>query len=223
MNDEDVPTELETVETVEAAEPVSVRPGVNEGYSAKPVETFVDRFEREGREVFDHRESIVEAMAIQPGERLVDIGAGTGLFMPLFSDAVGPEGQVTAIDIVPNFLARLRERAEAHPNVRVVAGEDKRLLVEPGSQDKAVMIDVYHHIEYPQLFLRSVYEGLRPGGELIVIDFRRIEGESDAWLLDHVRAGQATVTEEITSVGFELVETRDDMKQNYFMRFRRGE
>lgn len=209
-------------EPVAAAEDEqSVRPGVNDGYSAKPVENFVESFENEGREVYDRREWIVDAMGIKPGEKLVDIGAGTGLFMPLFSKAVGPKGHVTAVDIVPNFLVRLRERAKAHPNVSVVTGEEKRLLVEPGSQDRAVLIDVYHHVEYPRLFMRSVREGLRPGGEVIIVDFRRVEGQSEEWVFDHVRAGQALVTQEVTDAGFELVEARDGLKQNYFLRFRR--
>ena len=70
----------------------SVRPGVNEAYSEPDVSTWVERFEREGREIYDLRSEIVEACMLQPGDDVADVGAGTGLFVPLLSDAVGRTG-----------------------------------------------------------------------------------------------------------------------------------
>jgi hypothetical protein len=84
----------------------SVRPGVNEPY-LKPdlsVAGSVERFEREGREVYDRRAEIVNAARLQPGMRVADIGAGTGLFTFLFAEVVGPQGRVYAVDIAEPFV-----------------------------------------------------------------------------------------------------------------------
>ena len=72
-----------------AAQETSVNPGINERFQNPDVEGFVGRFEREGRDAFDHREEIVEACGIEPGMEIADVGAGTGLFSRLFAARVG--------------------------------------------------------------------------------------------------------------------------------------
>ena len=69
--------------------------------------------------------------------------------------------------------------------------------------------------------MESIHRALRPGGTLVLIDFHRIEGVSSDWVLNHVRAGQDIVKEEVTSGGFEFVEFVDVLKENYFLRFRK--
>jgi len=93
----------------------------------------------------------------------------------------------------------------------------------PNSVDRAFVCDVYHHFEYPQRSLASIYSALRPGGELIVVDFERIPGVSRDWLLDHVRAGKETFRAEIEAAGFEFVEEVEisKLEENYVLRFRR--
>lgn len=207
--------------SAESAQLVSVRPGVNDGYAAGELETFIDRFESEGREVRDERDAIMAACEFELGQKVIDIGAGTGLFMPVLSKAVGERGGVTAVDIIPAFLERLEQRAKDFPNVRVVHGEATDLTLDEASHERALMIDVYHHVEYPPVFLASVMKALKPGGELIVVDFRRIEGVTSARMMAHVRASQEEVRAEIEEAGFEFLESRDWMRENYFMRFRR--
>jgi hypothetical protein len=65
---------------------------------------------------------------------------------------------------------------------------------------------------------------LRPGGELVILDFIREPGVSREWILEHVRAGEAVVTQEVTAAGFELVrrEATPYLRENYVLRFRRG-
>ena len=69
--------------------------------------------------------------------------------------------------------------------------------------------------------LDSISRALREDGELLVIDYRRILGMSSPWIMSHVRVGEADVTEEIRSAGFELVEKHDFLRENYFLRFRK--
>ena len=201
----------------------SVRPGVNERYRKGPVDRFVERFEGPNREVAVHRDEIVAALAIDPGAVVADVGAGTGLFTFDLAEAVGPSGHVYAVDITPSFLDLLRRRASERgaSNVTVVQADPKNAHLEPNTIDLAFLCEVYHHLEYPRTYLGSIYEALRPGGRLVVVDFRRDPNTSPAWVLSHVRAGEATVIEEITSVGFRFEGRAPGLSQNYVLRFRK--
>jgi SAM-dependent methyltransferase len=203
----------------------SVFPGINEQYlrpDLNPAE-WVERFEREGREVFDHREKIVQSSGVQRGMRVADIGAGTGLFTFLFAEAVGPGGRVYAVDIVPEFLSMISERAanKQMPQVRAVLGDELSANLPANSIDLAFICDTYHHFEYPQNMLASIHRALGPGGELFMVEFKRIPGESSDWILNHVRAGQEVFTREIEEAGFAQVEEFDFLNENYIVRFRK--
>src|SRR5262245_58705867 len=78
------------------AQEKSVKPGINKPFEKPDPQDFVERFEREGREVFDKRDEIVAACEIPPGSAVADIGAGTGLFTRMFASAVSPRGHVYA-------------------------------------------------------------------------------------------------------------------------------
>ena len=186
----------------------SVRPGVNERFLAEDldVEGFVEIFEGESREVFVQRERIVEALAVSSGMTVADIGAGTGLFLPDFDRGVGSEGRVYAVEISPKFLEHLRERTEREglARVEVVEGLEDSVELPATSVDLAFVCDTYHHFEYPQSTLASLYTAIRPGGSLVILDFERIPGESQDWVLGHMRAGKEVFRREIESAGFRV-------------------
>ena len=215
-----------TVTTTALALEPSAKPGVNAEY-LKPdlnVTQWVERFEREGREIYDHRNAIVAAARLRPGMVMADIGAGTGLFTPWFSRAVGPKGKVFAVDIVPAFLDRIKERAasEGLANVQTVLCTERSVELPPNSIDLAFICDVYHHFEFPQATLATLHKALKPGGEIVLIDFKRIPGESSDFVMGHVRAGQDVFESEVIAAGFEKVgEAKDVLKENYFVRFRK--
>jgi predicted methyltransferase len=204
----------------------SVHPGINAEY-LKPhqdVTQWVERFEREGREIYEQRIEIVKAVQVKPGLIVADIGAGTGLFTALLAKAVTGTGKVYAVDIVKDFLKHVEERAAAAglKNVETVLCTERSVELPPNSIDLAFLCDVYHHFEYPRSSLRSIHQALRPGGEMVLIDFKRIPGTSSDWILQHVRAGQAVVAAEVMAAGFEKVAEIDFLKDNYFLRFRRS-
>jgi ubiquinone/menaquinone biosynthesis C-methylase UbiE len=205
----------------------SVKPGINDNFLDPDldIDEYVQRFEVESRDIVAARIGILEATGLEPGMDVVDIGAGTGLFLEPFADAVGPEGTVYAIDIAEPFVEHLAERARdgGLTQVRAQLCSEDSIDLPTASVDKAFVCDVYHHFEYPDATLASIYDAVRPGGELIVIDFERIPGVTNAWLMQHVRAGKEVFTAEIEGAGFELVEEVEIEKLggNYFLRFRR--
>ncbi|MDD9966751.1 MAG: methyltransferase domain-containing protein [Myxococcales bacterium] len=202
----------------------SVRPGINDKYFAPgAADAWARVFEGPKREVARHREAIVRALALTPGMVVADLGAGSGLFTRLLSDAVGEEGKVYALDIVPSFVERIgKQVSEAGlRNVQAVLGAERTTGLPANSVDLGFLCNVYHHLEYPDSYLGSIRETLRPGGTLVVIDFERIPNVSSAWVLGHVRAGKGVVSEEIRRAGFELVrEHADLLKENYMMIWR---
>ena len=71
--------------------------------------------------------------------------------------------------------------------------------------------------------MASLRQALRPGGQLVLVDFCRIEGQAPDWLRKHLRAGQEVFTKEIETAGFKVVERAGFLKENYFVRFEKAE
>ncbi len=221
------PAQLENVTQTEDTDRAANFPaGINDSFldPEMKVDDFIKRFEIESREVFACRQQILAAVQLKPGMVVADVGAGTGLYMAAFSSAVGKDGRVYAVDISPNFVKHLRGRAkqEKLDNVEVVLCSDHDVNLKPNSVDRVFICDVYHHFEYPDSSLASIYAALRPGGQLILVDFHNdAEGERGAWLKNHVRAPKEVFKQEIIDANFKFVEevTIDGFKENYLLRF----
>jgi predicted methyltransferase len=209
------------------AAPPAGKPGINDNFldPSMKVDEWVQRFEAESREVAARRAEVLAALALQPGEEVADVGAGTGLYTGAFAEAVGAEGLVYAVDVSPAFLARLRDRAATDPawsTVRVVEATADSSQLAPGSVDAVFVCDTYHHFERPAETLASLFAALRPGGRLYVLDFERIEGTSTPWVLEHVRAGQDGFAAEIEAAGFTgRTALEAGLTENYLLRFTR--
>lgn len=211
----------------ESRERSAVPDGINSEFLNPELDPgeWAKRFEIESREVFAGRNSVLKAVGLQPGQTVADVGSGTGLYLGPFAKAVGATGRVYAIDISPRLVEYIqrRVRAEDLQNVRVVQSTATSIAVEPEHVDRVFVCDTYHHFEFHVAMLQSIYSALKPGGELLVIDFDRIPGKSREWLLTHVRAGKQEVRKEIEQAGFAFVEevAIPEFQENYFLRFRK--
>ena len=207
---------------VSPAQEKSVKPGINDRFQNPNVQEFVERLEIESREVFQHRRRILEACQIQPGQTVADIGAGTGLFTRMFSEAVGDQGRVIAVDIAKQFLEHIRATSAklGQKNVETVLCTSDSTELAENSVDVAFICDTYHHFEFPLKTMASLRRALKPGGRVIVIDFHRIPGKTKAWTLNHVRAGQEVFESEIVESGFlKTREVKGILEENYFVEF----
>jgi len=200
----------------------SINPGINKNYQPPDVADSIQRFESNGRDVFDHRQEIVTALGLKPGMTVADIGAGTGLFTRLFSPAVGARGKVYAVDISKEFIEHIDKlaREQRMDNiVGIVCKQDSAELAKE-SVDLVFICDTYHHFEFPQKTMHSIHTALKPKGQLVLIDYQRIPGVSADWVLEHVRAGQEVFAQEIIDAGFKQIdEKKDFLKESYFVRF----
>lgn len=198
----------------------NVNPGINRHYADPDVDRWVSTFERDGREIFDRRHDILAAMDVRPGMTVADVGAGTGFFTLMLAEAVGPKGRVYAVDIAQPFLDAIARRARAADlhNVVTVLSDQHDVKLPPQQFDRIYIGDTYHHFEYPVTFNRTLARALKPQGQLILVDFKRIPGFSNPWILSHVRAGKETFIDELRQAGLGLVEDLDFMKTQYFLR-----
>jgi len=208
------------------AQDPSVKPGINDKFLDPKlnVEEWTKKFETESREIFHQREKIVAAAGLKPGMFMADIGAGTGLFTLHFAQAVGENGKVYAVEIAKNFLEHIKARASkaSASNVQTILCTEKSVELSESSIDLAFICDVYHHFEFPSASLATLHKALKPGGELVLIDFKRIPGVTSDFIMGHVRAGQEVFEAEVIAAGFEKVdEVKDLLKENYFVKFRR--
>jgi ubiquinone/menaquinone biosynthesis C-methylase UbiE len=198
-------------------------PEINEQYRHPSFERWQRGLESEGREVYDQRLAIVDAVGLRLGMSVADVGAGTGLFTRLFAARVGPQGRVYAVDIAREFVdGNLQSARNARlTNVIGIVSTQTDTRLEENSVDVAFVSDTYHHFEDPKATLASIRRALRPGGAFIVVDYERIPGTSPDWVLKHVRAGKEEFRREIEAAGFRYIEEVKLMRENYFLRFAR--
>ena len=135
---------------------------------------WLDRPEREREE---EPSKAIAALKIGAGQTVADIGAGSGYYTVRLAEAVGPTGRVFATDIQPEMLALLRKRLagrnDGGRNVQLVQGTPTESKLPDGAIDLALMVDVYHELAEPQVFLRSLKRALKNDGRLVLIEFRK--------------------------------------------------
>jgi ubiquinone/menaquinone biosynthesis C-methylase UbiE len=153
--------------------------------------------------------AIVQALRIQPGMTVADLGTGGGAMLPLFSAAVGAGGKVIAEDIFPDFLERAKANNGQLSNVTYVLGAERDAKLAAGSADVAVTVDSYHHYDYPREMLASIKRGLKPGGRFVIVDYFKRDGAMGPGpnAIEHIRLDKDDVVKEVESYGFQLLES----------------
>jgi ubiquinone/menaquinone biosynthesis C-methylase UbiE len=133
---------------------------------------WLDRPERDTEEATTRA---VEALGLQPGMVVADVGAGSGYYTVRMARKVGSAGKVYATDIQPGMVELLKRRLtqEGLDNVVPVLGAADDPRLPAGTIDVALMVDVYHELATPQVFVRRLREALKPDGRLVLIEFRK--------------------------------------------------
>ena len=122
------------------------------------------------RDAARRRRLVREALATQPGDRVLDVGCGPGFYCLEIAEEVGPEGQVVGIDAAEPMLQLARRRCEPHDNVAFKQGDIMAIPVDDESFDRAVCVQVLEYVEPATAALAEIKRTLRPGGRLVVWD-----------------------------------------------------
>jgi ubiquinone/menaquinone biosynthesis C-methylase UbiE len=153
---------------------------------------------------------LIAALGIRPGMTVADVGSGGGYMLPYLAAAVGPNGRVYAEDVYPDFLEAAKKHAAQHGNITYVLGEEKSALLPPESQDLILVLDAYHHFNYPEAMLASLRQALKPDGRLAIIEYHRNEKSmANGRALKHIRATREEFVKEIESQGLQAIEVKD--------------
>ena len=137
---------------------------------------YIAALEDPARDAYQKPHEVMEALAVKDGEVIADIGAGSGYFSVRLAHHVGKAGRVYAVDVSPEMIGHLHRRVRdmALLNVSpILAPPDDPLLPEP--VDRFLIVDVWHHIEDQAGYLAKMKERLKPGGQVVMIDFQKRE------------------------------------------------
>jgi SAM-dependent methyltransferase len=133
----------------------------------------VSWLERPERAAEERPDWLVEDLHLAPTMSVADIGAGSGYLTRLLSPRV-PGGRVYAVDVQPEMVGLLKALAEQpeFANIVPVQGAADDVHLPAGSIDLAVMVDVYHELEYPAEVMASVLKALKPNGRVLFVEYR---------------------------------------------------
>ncbi|HEX8385719.1 MAG TPA: class I SAM-dependent methyltransferase [Rubricoccaceae bacterium] len=178
--------------------------------------------ERDDRALEERPDILLRALDLAPDAVVADLGAGTGYFTFRLADEV-PEGRVYAVDIQPEMLAIVEARAETEDvgNVEAVLGTESDPNLPAETVDVSLLVDSYHEFAYPREMLAAVYRATRPGGRLVLVEYRAEDPNVPIRRLHKMTESQAR--REAEAAGFRFVENLDVLPQQHLLVFERAE
>lgn len=177
--------------------------------------------ERPEREEEERLSLLIKGLKIQPGMTVADIGAGSGVISVLLSRAVGPDGQVLAVDIQPEMLDALQTKCKLLEikNVAGVLGTTRSPNLEADSVDLVVMVDVYHEFDFPFEMLNEISKSLKPGGRVAFVEYRLEDPEVPIKLVHKMSEAQVKREALVKAHGLKYVETFGKLPRQHVVIF----
>jgi arsenite methyltransferase len=132
-------------------------------------------YEGFNRDQWQQRDRVIESLQIRPGDRVADIGSGSGYFVFALAKAVGPDGKVYAVDVDPamNDLVAERAKKERTVNVEVILAKPDDPILPLTGVDLIFTSNTYHHIDNRVGYLTNLRKYLRPNGRIAIVEFDR--------------------------------------------------
>jgi predicted methyltransferase len=180
--------------------------------------SWLDRTTREKEEA---PEQALALIGVRPGMVVADVGAGSGYMTTRLARLVGPGGKVYANDIQAAMLRIIRDKAAAErlSNIEIVQGSEVDANLPESGIDLALLVDVYHELWHPREMLRSIRRSLMPGGQLVLVEYRR-EDPGIPIAPTH-RMSVADARTEIEAEGFACDRIIEDLPRQRIIIFRR--
>jgi ubiquinone/menaquinone biosynthesis C-methylase UbiE len=174
--------------------------------------------ERSSREVEEQPSKIANVLNLKPDDVVADIGAGTGYL----SFRIAPSltaGKVLAVDVQPEMLEIIEffKKEKQISNVEPILATLANPNLPPESIDLALMVDAYHEFEYPQEVMQGIVQALKPGGRVVLVEYR---GENPFIMIKRLhKMTQKQVRKEMQAVGLSWRETKNLLPQQHLMVF----
>lgn len=161
-------------------------------------------FEDSARDEWQLPEKVIATMGLQPNHRIADIGSATGYFPVRFA-RIATQGKVYGIDIEPNMVDYLNQRAQKENLsnlISILGAPDDPKIPEP--VDIIFICDTYHHIQSRVTYFQQLKSSLRKPGKIVIVDFKK--GELPVGPPDKMKLAAEQVQEELTQAGYHLVQ-----------------
>lgn len=181
-----------------------------------------DWLERPEREAEERTDLLVETLKFRKGEAVADIGCGSGFISRKIAALVGETGVVYGVEIQQEMLDLLAKRMEQTGirNVKPVLGTTTDPKLPDASCDTMILVDVYHEFDFPYEMVRRMIDGLKPGGRIVFVEYRR---EDPAVPIRELhKMSEAQLKKEMTAhPELEHVETLDVLPRQHIVVFRK--
>lgn len=170
-----------------------------------------------GRDAWQRPEDVVRALELRPGDRVADLGAGGGYFVPYLAEAVGSSGRVYAVEVESALTDSLAQRFAEDESVEAVLGGYADPHLPDASIDVVLIVNTYHHIEARPPYFERLRADLRPGARVAVIDPDEELGGVLALFLDEGHTSRAeAVIAEMRAAGYRHVASHDFLATQIF-------
>jgi FkbM family methyltransferase len=178
----------------------------------------IDWLEREEREMEENTSLLLKNLAVKPGMVVADIGAGSGYHSALLSKMVGT-GKVFAVDVEPEMIAYLNARIKQEKLTRIVPvlSTEQKVSLPENTIDMMLLVDVYHEFSFPYEMALSMRAALKPGGKLVLVEFRAEDPTVPIKTIHKMSEAQAI--KEFKAAGFAFDKNIDNLPWQHCMVF----
>jgi FkbM family methyltransferase len=197
--------------------------GINKWYMGRQIAHVMSHFgidwlEREEREMEENTTLLLKNLAVKPGMVVADIGAGSGYHSALLSKMVGT-GKVFAVDVEPEMIAYLNARIKQEKLSRIVPvlSTEQKVSLPENTIDMMLLVDVYHEFSFPYEMALSMRAALKPGGKLVLVEFRAEDATVPIKTIHKMSEAQAI--KELKAAGFTFDKNIDNLPWQHCMVF----
>jgi predicted methyltransferase len=182
-------------------------------------QAYIASLEDPARDAYQKPDEVLKALALRPGEVVADIGSGSGYFSVRFAKAVGETGRVYAVDISPDMIRFLNRRLRdtGLRNVVTILADPDDPLLPDHSVDRFVIVDTWHHVEDQAKYLGLLKRMLKPGGQVVQIDFQKRELPIGPPL--SMKIAREDLVRQMEGAGFRLSGELTFLPYQYFLMF----
>ncbi len=178
---------------------------------------------RDEREREERCSLMLANLGVKRGMTVCDMGCGNGFYSLQMARMVGPQGQILAVDVQPEMLQFLRQRAEREniENVTPILGSFHNPRLPAGIVDLILLVDVYHEFSHPEHMLSAMRRSLAPGGVIVLVEYR--EEDPTVPIKPLHKMSKQQILKELPANGFKLVKEFDKLPWQHMMFFGRDE
>lgn len=176
--------------------------------------------DRPGRDTEELPSRLIRALQLRSTSVVADVGAGTGFFTFRLAEEV-PSGRVLAVDVQPAMLDTIgvRMQRDGIRNITPILGQPDNPNLAPESVDVALIVASYHEFSHPKEMIEHLTAALRPGGRLIIVEYRAEDSTVPVQVLHKMFVEQIRL--EVEVAGLEYREVKDVLPQQHVVVFQK--